>query len=158
MYKKISFILASIFGVGYCPFASGTAGSLATIPLAFFCVYNYGLIGIILATFIIFFIGVIVSNEVLKYTKHDPSLIVIDEVSGQLLTFVFVADKLQNTTEDLWIYFAGFILFRIFDITKPQPVRFADEKISNAWGVMLDDILAGIYSATILYFALKILI
>lgn len=151
MYKKFSFILASVFGVGYCPFASGTAGSLVTIPLAFFCAYNYGLTGIIFATIISFFIGVIASKEVLKYTKHDPSLIVIDEVSGQLLTFAFVADKLQNTTENLWLYLVGFILFRIFDITKPQPVRFADKKISNAWGVMLDDILAGLYAATILY-------
>ena len=151
MNKKLSFILASAFGVGYCPFASGTAGSLVTIPLAFFCAYNYGITGILLAATISFFIGVIASKEVLKYTKHDPSLIVIDEVSGQLLSFTLVANQLQNTTENLWLYLIGFILFRIFDITKPQPVRFADEKISNAWGVMLDDILAGIYAAVILY-------
>ena len=90
------------------------------------------------------------TKEVLKYTSHDPAFIVIDEVAGQLMTFTFVAQYLQGDIKAWVIYLAGFVLFRFFDIFKPQPVRWADRKILNAWGVMLDDIIAGCYAALIL--------
>ena len=151
MRKKLSFVVASSFGVGYCPFASGTAGSLATLPLAFAVAYFYGVWGILAAAVIAFFAGVATSREVLKYTKHDPSLIVIDEVVGQLLAFALVADKLVANTQAWAVYVIGFALFRLFDIWKPQPARWADQKVLNAWGVMLDDVFAGIYVALCLY-------
>ena len=151
MRKKLSFVVASSFGVGYCPFASGTAGSLATLPLAFAVAYFYGVWGILVAAVVAFFAGVAVSREVLKYTKHDPSLIVIDEVVGQLLAFALVADKLVANTQAWAVYVIGFALFRLFDIWKPQPARWADQKVLNAWGVMLDDVFAGIYAALCLY-------
>lgn len=151
MRKKLSFVVASSFGVGYCPFASGTAGSLATLPLAFAVAYFYGVWGILAAAVIAFFAGVAASREVLKYTKHDPSLIVIDEVVGQLLAFALVADKLVANTQAWAVYVIGFALFRLFDIWKPQPARWADQKVLNAWGVMLDDVFAGIYAALCLY-------
>ena len=151
MYKKLSFVLASGFGVGYCPFASGTAGSLATLPLAFAVAYFYGWQGILIAAVIAFFVGVAASREVLKYTKHDPSLIIIDEVVGQLLAFALVADKLVANRQAWAVYAIGFALFRLFDIWKPQPARWADQKVLNAWGVMLDDVFAGIYAALCLY-------
>lgn len=152
MYKKLCFATVSVLGVGYCPFASGTAGSLVTLPLAFAAAYFYGTWGILLAALAAFVIGVIASKEVLKYTKHDPSIIVIDEVVGQLLSFVLVADQLAGNVNAWLTYVIGFALFRLFDIWKPQPVRWADSKILNAWGVMLDDVLAGIYAALCLYF------
>lgn len=151
MRKKLSFVVASSFGVGYCPFASGTAGSLATLPLAFAVAYFYGVWGILVAAVVAFFAGVAASREVLKYTKHDPSLIVIDEVVGQLLAFALVADKLVANTQAWVVYVIGFVLFRLFDIWKPQPARWADQKVLNAWGVMLDDVFAGIYAALCLY-------
>ncbi len=151
MRKKLSFVVASSFGVGYCPFASGTAGSLATLPLAFAVAYFYGVWGILVAAVVAFFAGVAASREVLKYTKHDPSLIVIDEVVGQLLAFALVADKLVANTQAWAVYVIGFALFRLFDIWKPQPARWADQKVLNAWGVMLDDVFAGIYAALCLY-------
>lgn len=151
MRKKLSFVVASSFGVGYCPFASGTAGSLATLPLAFAMAYFYGVWGILAAAVVAFFAGVAASREVLKYTKHDPSLIVIDEVVGQLLAFALVADKLVANTQAWAVYVIGFVLFRLFDIWKPQPARWADQKVLNAWGVMLDDVFAGIYAALCLY-------
>lgn len=151
MRKKLSFVVASSFGVGYCPFASGTAGSLATLPLAFAVAYFYGVWGILAAAVVAFFAGVAASREVLKYTKHDPSLIVIDEVVGQLLAFALVADKLVANTQAWAVYVIGFALFRLFDIWKPQPARWADQKVLNAWGVMLDDVFAGIYAALCLY-------
>ena len=151
MRKKLSFVVASSFGVGYCPFASGTAGSLVTLPLAFAVAYFYGVWGILVAAVVAFFAGVAASREVLKYTKHDPSLIVIDEVVGQLLAFALVADKLVANTQAWAVYVIGFALFRLFDIWKPQPARWADQKVLNAWGVMLDDVFAGIYAALCLY-------
>ena len=142
MYKKFSYFVATMFGVGYCPFASGTAGSLATLPFAFAAAYYGGTVGIAAAAVVVFFAGTLATKEVLKYTKHDPSIVVIDETAGQLFTFVAVADQLN---------LFGFGLFRVFDITKPQPARWADSKVLNAWGVMLDDIFAGVYAAVILY-------
>ena len=160
MRKKLSYIWATMLGVGYFPFASGTAGSLATIPFAFLLAYYWGFYGIIAGTIIVFFTGTLASKEVLKYTKHDPSIIVIDETAGQLLSFAFVANYLQSNSYShiIWIYVLGFGLFRLFDITKPQPARWADKKVLNAWGVMLDDIFAGIYAAICLYALKKFLL
>ena len=155
MYKKISFAFATMFGVGYCPFASGTAGSLATLPLAFVFAYFYGAAGIVAASVVVFFLGTIATKEVLKYTKHDPSIVVIDETAGQLLSFGLVANQLTGATDvrAIAIYVLGFGLFRLFDITKPQPAKWADSKVLNAWGVMLDDVFAGVYAAIVLWFA-----
>ena len=75
----------------------------------------------------------------------------IDEVAGQSLTFILLADKLIGNAQAWLVYLVGFAFFRLFDIWKPQPVRWADRKILNAWGVMLDDIFAGIYAAVCLY-------
>lgn len=152
MYKKLSYFLATMCGVGYCPFASGTAGSLATLPFAFVLAYFYGIWGIIFGTVVVFFVGTAATREVLKYTKHDPSIVVIDETAGQLLSFVLVAHELSGNSgvKAVILYALGFALFRFFDITKPQPAKWADSKVLNAWGVMLDDIFAGIYAAIVL--------
>ena len=152
MFKKISFLLASFFGAGYAPAAPGTAGSLAALPFAFALAYYFGTWGIVIGTAVAFIIGTLTTAEVLKTSRHDPSFVVIDEVAGQLLTFVLIADILQYDADSWLMYLLGFMLFRLFDITKPQPVGWADRKLLNAWGVMLDDIFAGAYAAVILYF------
>ena len=153
MHKKLAYWLATISGVGYCPFASGTAGSLVTIPLAWFLAFYYGTPGIAVGSIVVFLIGVSATKEVLKYTKHDPSIVIIDEMAGQLLTFGFVANQLIGRTDlgAILIYLIGFGLFRLFDITKPQPAKWADKQVLNAWGVMLDDVFAGIYAAAVLW-------
>lgn len=149
--NKIALIIATFLGSGKAPFAPGTIGSLATIPLAFILAYYFGIYGIVTGCIFSFFIGTWSVNIVLKTSKHDPSFVVIDEVAGQLLTFILVAEELQYNSHSAILYLLGFMLFRLFDITKPQPAKWADTKIRNAWGVMLDDIFAGIYSAIILY-------
>ena len=153
MKKKLAYLIASVFGVGFCPKASGTAGSFVALPLAFVLAYYFDSNAVLFATVITFFIGVVASKEVLKYTKHDPSLIVIDEVAGQLTSFVMVAPFLyhNNSLNALIIYLLGFALFRLFDITKPLIIGWADKKIENAWGVMLDDIFAGVFATVILF-------
>jgi len=147
MNKKAAYVIASFFGVGYCPKASGTAGSLATLPFAFLLAY-YGGFYAMLAFFVLVYVaGTIASKEVLKYTSHDPSLIVIDEVAGQLVPLMFFSFKLPEI-HIWWLHIAlpSFVLFRIFDIFKPFPASYFDKKVLNEHGVMLDDIVAGVYA------------
>ncbi len=155
MLNKIALIIATFFGAGLSPKAPGTAGSLATLPLAFLMAYFWGRDGIILAAIISFFIGVWATNQLTKNSdEKDPSKVVIDETAGQLMSFVLVAPYLQNNLniKVFIIYLLGFGLFRLFDIVKTGPVKWADTKIKNAWGVMLDDVFAGIFAAIVLMF------
>lgn len=151
MKKRVSFIFATWFGVGYFPVASGTAGSLAALPPAFLAIHLGGWAALIALAAIVYIVGTFASNGVLKYSEHDPSFIVIDEVAGQLITFIPVAGLLATRgIGGWWIYAAGFLLFRLFDITKPWPAGYLDRRVLNANGVMLDDVAAGLYAAAVL--------
>ena len=151
MIKKIAFLISTLFYSGYFPKAPGTFGSFVSLPIIFVICYNFGLYGLVLAVMLSFVIALFAVKKVLTYTEHDPSFIVIDEFIGQSVTFLFVADKLKGDYNSI-LYFIGFILFRIFDVAKPFPVSYADKKIKNALGVILDDVFAGIYAAVILLF------
>jgi len=153
MLKKLAFIIATFFGAGLSPKAPGTAGSLATLPLAFLTAYFFGRNGIVVAAGIAFFAGVWATGQLTKDSDDkDPSKVVIDETAGQLLTFSLVAPTLYHnaTLHVIFIYLAGFLLFRLFDIFKAGPVKWADSKLKNAWGVMLDDVFAGLFAAIVL--------
>lgn len=151
MKNKFGYVLASYFGVGFFPFASGTAGSLMTLPLVMLAGYYGGTAGILTAAFLVFGIGVWATNEVLKTSENkDPSLVVIDETAGQLMSFALVGDLLYQSFDKWYLYIIGFVAFRFFDIIKMGPVRWADSKLHNAWGVMLDDVFAGIFAAVLL--------
>ena len=147
MKKKLSFILATVFGVGYAPKASGTMGSLVTLPLAWALSQLGGWPLILAMAFAVYVVGVLSTREVLKYTAHDPSFVVIDEVVGQLLTFVLISDIYPL---DMYWLAGGFAAFRFFDILKPWPVSYFDKKWKNATGVMMDDVMAGLYAAGVL--------
>jgi len=155
---KLSYAIATFFGVGYCPIASGTAGSLATLPFAFLLTYYCGGLPAILIFFaLVYVIGTLASKEVLKHTTHDPSIIVIDEVAGQLIPLMYISVN-PPSHGDWWLYAAAaFVLFRIFDIFKPFPASYFDKKVLNAHGVMLDDVVAGIYALVFLIFSNVIL-
>lgn len=149
--KKLAFFISTLFYCGYFPKAPGTIGSLVSLPIIFFIAYNFGFIGLVITVIISFIIAMFSVKKVLMYTHHDPSFVVIDEFIGQTVTFLLVADKLKNS-KSIILYIVGFALFRLFDITKPFPVSYADKKIKNAFGVILDDIFAGFYATIILYF------
>lgn len=153
MNKKIAFFISTLFYCGYFPKAPGTFGSLVSLPIIFYICYKFGLIGLILTIIFSFIIAVPSIKKVLTYTKHDPSFVVIDEFIGQAVTFLFISNTLKDS-KSLLSYFIGFILFRIFDIIKPYPVNYADKKIKNEFGIILDDMFAGIYAAIILYFVM----
>ncbi len=149
MKKQLSYFLASLFGVGFIKKAPGTFGSFASFALIIPVAYFYKTTGIIALTLASFIIGYFATREVLKYTKHDPSFVVIDELCGQSITFLFVANLLNLNS--YLLYILGFILFRLFDITKPLFIGWADKKIENSLGVMLDDLFAGLSASVILW-------
>lgn len=153
MKKKIALFIATFFGAGLAKKAPGTFGSLATLPLAFLMAYFFGYTGLFYAALIVFIIGVIaIYYATLGEQQKDPGKIVIDETAGQLTTFLLVVPDLYHTfnLKAGIIYLLGFLLFRFFDICKMGPVKWADTKLKNAFGVMLDDVFAGIFAALIL--------
>ncbi|MDH5719522.1 MAG: phosphatidylglycerophosphatase A [Spirochaetia bacterium] len=143
--KLIEFI-ASGFYTGFLPHAPGTWGSLAAILISFILGYYFpdesGIFFIVL-TFAVFTIGLFVSEKAaFESGEKDPSWIVIDEFAGVFIIFCFVPAA-------IFYLAAGFILFRFFDIFKPWPLNII-QNLRGGWGIMLDDLLAGVYSVAIL--------
>lgn len=139
--------IASGFGVGFLRYAPGTFGSLAALVPWWFCLRHLPWPYYLAAVAILFAIGVWAAHWVIAKTHiHDPSFVVWDEFIGQWIALAFVPAGLP------WVV-AGFVLFRIFDIAKPWPVSWADQKVPGGFGVMLDDVLAGLYALGILKLA-----
>ena len=133
--EKVAKIIATYFGLGLSPKAPGTVGSLGTLPLVAAAAYFYGTAGILLLAFAAFFIGVWATHQLIKnQVNKDPSMVVIDEVAGQSLTFALVGNYLIGNWNLWYVYLIGFALFRLFDIVKMGPVKWADSKLKNAWG------------------------
>lgn len=152
MNKKLAAIIATYCGFGLSPKASGTIGSFATLPIAFAVCYYFGMAGVLVAALISFVIGVPATAALIDGQEDkDPKRVVIDEVCGQLLTFVLMAETLRQNLDSWWIYLVGFAFFRFFDICKMGPVKFFDSKIKNAYGVMLDDVCAGLLASICLW-------
>ncbi len=152
--KKIPFlidIIATGLYLGKIPFMPGTFGSLVAVPLGYLCSLTFipYYAGWVLFT-LLFFLGVYVSNRYTIITGlEDPGAVVIDEIAGLLLFYIIFP------FEPVYII-AGFVLFRFFDILKPFPVSFFD-RIKNGWGIMLDDIAAGLYAVLVWYIVIKLL-
>lgn len=144
--NRLSYWIATWFKVGLWPRMPGTWGSLMAIPPAALIYLGFGSKGLIIATIIVFLLGLIATYFVLYSTLDtDPSFVVIDEVVGQWLVLWAVGS-------DIRFWFLGFIFFRVFDILKPYPIRdienyYADgAQFSKSMGIMMDDIAAGGYS------------
>ena len=137
--RSVGVFLATAGYTGYFPVAPGTVGSLVGLGIyALMRWFEGGLLqGIVLATVVV--LGVWSSTEAERYFKcEDPGKIVIDEVAGMLLTLIWIPATFFGVV-------AGFILFRFFDIVKPFPIRLV-ERFPEGWGVMADDLVAGLYS------------
>ena len=151
MNSKTAHIIATYFGLGLSKYAPGTMGSLGTLPLAFALIYFGGFWALLIAAIIIFPLGVKATEVVIKETGiKDPSKVVIDETVGQLLSFSLVALVASDYLigfKSFGFYLFGFMFFRFFDIVKMGPVKYFDTKVLNAYGVMLDDVCAGIFAA-----------
>ena len=145
--ETIAWLFATWFGSGLSPKAPGTVGSFCALPMVLFGIYGgqSGLLGVVIS---LFFIGIWATHIVLKTQKEqDPGFVVIDEVVGQSLTFL-LALSFGLTG---WSLILGFLLFRFFDIIKLWPASFFDGRIHNAFGVMMDDVVAGLYASIVLY-------
>lgn len=144
-------LLATWFGTGYAPKAPGTFGSAAALPFAWVLAVFFGSWVLVPAAAVLFLIGWAASNRVVASSRSsDPQIIVVDEVVGQWLT-------LAVTPPDLLAYALGFAFFRAADILKPWPAGWADRKVGGGLGVMLDDALAALYSAGLLWLVLHFL-
>ncbi len=134
----------TFFGIGYIPIASGTFGSMAGIILGYIIyLIEFNLFYILIP--ILFILGIISSNIYEKQTNiRDSSIIVIDEVVGQLISMMFF---MHNN----FLVILSFFIFRFFDILKPWPASYIDNKIKGGMGVMLDDVIAGIYTIFTIY-------
>lgn len=134
------------FYSGLIPFAPGTFGSIAALPFAWLIIDNGGKIALIIATMIIFIIGLWASKEYMLETgKTDPGEVVIDEVVGQWLVCLLIVDN-----NHIGQYFLALLSFRVFDIMKPWPISIFDKR-HDAYGVMMDDVAAGVMGAAVLY-------
>ncbi len=147
----MSKLIATFLYSGHLRPAPGTWGSLAALPAAYLIAQIGGWILLLICAIATYYIGLWATRqETAGSEDHDPSEIVIDEVVGQwiaLLPVVYGASMTEASLTDLWPgWLAAFGLFRLFDITKPGPVGWADKR-DDAVGVMLDDVIAGIMAA-----------
>lgn len=132
--------LSTWFGCGLAPFARGTWGSLAALPLAALAVWLGGTLALQMLSAALLAIGIAASDVYARLTGiKDPDEVVIDEVAGQCLTLLVV--PLAPLP-----YLAGFLLFRFFDVAKPFPIRWLERNLPGGWGIMLDDTGAAIYA------------
>ncbi|SHG24682.1 phosphatidylglycerophosphatase A family protein [Cognatishimia maritima] len=147
----MSRLIATVGGVGFLRPAPGTWGSAVAVLLALALHYAGGFPLLALATLLVFPVGWwATANYTAGSENHDPSEVVIDEVAGQWIALLVTSYGAWRMGADpLALYpgwIAGFLLFRLFDITKPNLIGWADRR-GDALGVMLDDIIAGIYAA-----------
>jgi len=152
--NKFSEYLSTLFGIGYFPKAPGTAGTLFAALLYFvlpdfwfsswqnsILALSVILVGSVISVFFI--------SKAEKGLGHDNGRIVIDEFWGYFIAVLFLP-------KTLIVIIAAFVLFRIFDILKPEPVN-ALQKLSKGWGVMADDIMAGIYANIVLQIVIRVI-
>ena len=147
--NRFLLLLATGFGVGYSPVVPGTLGTLVAVPVyLLLCHIPPPLYELTLVA--LFFLSTWLADRAEGYFgKKDDRRIVIDEITGFLVTMLWIPE----TTLSIVI---GFFLFRIFDIVKPFPIRIVEKKFEGGWGVVLDDILAGIYANVVLQIILSL--
>jgi phosphatidylglycerophosphatase A len=150
MKRIAALLLASNFGLGYSPLISGTVGSLAGPPL-FYLLAGLSPLAYSLVWLVLFAIAVWASHEAgIIYGVADDGRIVIDELAGYMVTVAFLPFT-------WWTALFGFVWFRVFDILKPPPANWVDRRMKNGFGVVLDDVLAGVYAALALRITLSLL-
>ena len=142
-----SLMIATGFGSGFSPVAPGTAGALLALLMwvVGYLLLPFALLQVILAVMVLLFtaLGIYTSGVMERYWGEDPSRVVVDEMVGVWIPLLVVPDG------GWWYVLAAFVLFRLFDIVKPLAVRRM-ERFGGGVGIMMDDILAGVYSAVLL--------
>lgn len=152
MIKKFNLFFLTFFMVGKIKYAPGTVASLIACLLFLLLINIFNIVVIFLITLIIFFYSfVAINNSFDEFKADDPQEIVIDEVVGQMLPLLAI--PIYETLYPLPIMYycvAAFVLFRLFDVWKPYPISYVDNNIKGPLGIMLDDLLASVYSIIVL--------
>jgi phosphatidylglycerophosphatase A len=154
MIKNLNILMLTMLGIGNSKYAPGTVASFITC-IIYICLYNFQVnIFLLFLNFSLMFVFAVYSIDKFKnyFSKADAKEIVIDEFLGQsipILTIYYFIEK-NNLIHFILYTSISFILFRIFDIWKPYPINKIDQKIKNGFGVVLDDVVAGVYSIVIL--------
>ncbi len=141
-------VLGTWFGSGFSPFASGTAGTAASLPLVWLCsLAPFPGPACLAAALLLFYPGVLAATAIEKATgRHDSGLIVVDETVGTLLSFAFLPAAAFASWK---AYALGFVLFRVVDVWKPWVIGYS-QALPRGWGVMMDDVLGGLLCGLIM--------
>jgi phosphatidylglycerophosphatase A len=143
MKLRVAYVLGTWFGCGRIP-APGTVGTIAALPL-YFALQALGAYGVLIGAIAISAIGIWASDLIARSrAEEDPQFVVIDEVAGMLITLAFGA---HTWTAVL----VGFVAFRIFDQWKPWPAHVLEARLPGGWGIVLDDVAAGLWAALLLF-------
>ena len=151
MIKTLNYLIVTCFGIGSIRFAPGTITSLITTVFLYslFHIINLPNNTILLTLLIIFIYSFYAVSEYIKFNENkDPKEVVIDEFIGQCIPIYLYEishGTVKDTQEAVLFYLYIFILFRFFDIKKPFPINFIDKKFKNSFGVIIDDVIAGLY-------------
>ncbi len=151
MIKTFNYLFVTCFGIGSFKFAPGTITSLITTVFLYslFHIINLPNIAILIILLIVFIYSFYAVSEYIKYNENkDPKEVVIDEFIGQsipIYLYEIAHGSAKDSNEAVLFYLYIFILFRYFDIKKPFPVSFFDKKFKNSFGVVMDDVVAGLY-------------
>tara|TARA_B100000700_G_scaffold135453_1_gene151353 strand:+ start:8527 stop:9021 length:495 start_codon:yes stop_codon:yes gene_type:complete len=156
MTNKINFLFVTLFGIGKIKKIPGSIASLVTTLFLFFLfhIFNISPNIILIFVIIIFFISLYAVNIFIKNLENkDPKEVVVDEFIGQsipICLYEIAHEGTKETSEVLTYYFVMYILFRVFDITKPFPVNYYENNFKNSLGVIMDDVCAGLYVVAVL--------
>jgi len=156
---RASTVVAAVFGIGYFDVAPGTIMSAIAVPLAILiAIHGGGGMGVLASSIIVLVIGILACADHVRETgRQDPPECVIDELAGQWLACAFASlsfgGLIPVTHLSLPAFFLAFVFFRLFDIWKPWPVSWADEKLQGGVGVMTDDIIAGLMAGVLVALA-----
>ena len=156
MFKIINSNFVTLFGIGKLPKIPGSYASLATVIFLYslFHIFGFEANFFLFILVGVFIVSIFAINFYIKDKKNkDPKEIVIDEFIGQsipICLYEIAHSEIINQTNVITFYFIIFILFRIFDVSKPYPVNYYDKNFKNGFGVIMDDICAGLYVVGIL--------
>ena len=154
--NNIVFLFVTLFGIGKISKIPGSIASLTTTIFLFFILHilNISPNIVLILIILIFFLSLYVVNIFIKNLDNkDPKEVVIDEFIGQsipICLYEIAHEGAKETSQVLTFYFIMFILFRIFDIVKPYPISYYDKNFKNSFGVIMDDVAAGLYVVAVL--------
>jgi phosphatidylglycerophosphatase A len=153
--EQIKLYIGTLFGAGLLPLAPGTWGSFFTLPVIYLTALHFQAAGMIILLSIAILLSLWSAPAAVTRYGDDPGRFVMDESAGQIVAFLAIPFHYSLNT-DIWILLAGFLLFRLFDIFKPFGIREL-EKISGKFGILFDDLLAGVYALICLQMILYVI-